>query len=101
MNRISARPSLRFLAWATPRQSSFARHRSRVLNCWIFGPAKASCTSSCPPGSCRKFMTPEIIHSSDFVSDAVSLIEREADIAIFERGEFHIGLSGGEHTAPG
>src|SRR4029077_20300273 len=40
-------------------------------------------------------MTPEIIHSSNFVADAVALIEREADIAIFERGEFHLGLSGG------
>ena len=28
-------------------------------------------------------MTPEIIHSSNFVSDAVSLIEREADPARF------------------
>jgi 6-phosphogluconolactonase len=45
-------------------------------------------------------MTPEIIHSSNFVADAVSLIEREADIAIFERGEFHVGLSGGNTPRP-
>ena len=45
-------------------------------------------------------MTPEIIHSSNFVADAVSLIEREADIAIFERGEFHLGLSGGNTPRP-
>lgn len=45
-------------------------------------------------------MTPEIIHSSNFVSDAVALVEREADIAIFERGEFHIGLSGGSTPRP-
>ena len=45
-------------------------------------------------------MTPEIIHSSSFVPDAVALIEREADIAIFERGEFHIGLSGGNTPRP-
>jgi 6-phosphogluconolactonase len=45
-------------------------------------------------------MTPEIIHSSNFVNDAVSLIEREADIAIFERGEFHLGLSGGNTPRP-
>ena len=45
-------------------------------------------------------MTPEIIHSSNFVNDAVSLVEREADIAIFERGEFHLGLSGGNTPRP-
>ena len=45
-------------------------------------------------------MTPEIIHSSNFVADAVSLVEREADIAIFERGEFHVGLSGGNTPRP-
>lgn len=45
-------------------------------------------------------MTPEIIHSTDFVSDAVALIEREADIAIFERGEFRLGLSGGNTPRP-
>ena len=45
-------------------------------------------------------MTPEIIHSTDFVADAVALIEREADIAIFERGEFHIALSGGNTPKP-
>lgn len=45
-------------------------------------------------------MTPEIIHSTDFVKDAVALIEREADIAIFERGEFHLALSGGNTPRP-
>jgi 6-phosphogluconolactonase len=45
-------------------------------------------------------MTPEIIHSTNFIHDAVSLIEREADIAIFERGEFHLGLSGGNTPRP-
>ncbi|MFZ4681243.1 MAG: 6-phosphogluconolactonase [Terrimicrobiaceae bacterium] len=45
-------------------------------------------------------MTPEIIHSTDFVRDAVALIEREADIAIFERGEFHLALSGGNTPKP-
>lgn len=45
-------------------------------------------------------MTPEIIHSSNFVADAVALIEREADIAIFERGEFHLALSGGNTPKP-
>lgn len=45
-------------------------------------------------------MTPEIIHSTDFVRDAISLIEREADIAIFERGEFHLALSGGNTPKP-
>lgn len=45
-------------------------------------------------------MTPEIIHSTDFVTDAVALIEREADIAIFERGEFHLALSGGNTPRP-
>ena len=45
-------------------------------------------------------MIPEIIHSTDFVKDVVSLIEREADIAIFERGEFRIALSGGNTPRP-
>lgn len=45
-------------------------------------------------------MTPEIIHSTDFVTDAVALIEREADIAIFERGEFRLALSGGNTPRP-
>lgn len=45
-------------------------------------------------------MTPEIIHSTNFVADAVGLIEREADIAIFERGEFRLGLSGGNTPRP-
>jgi len=45
-------------------------------------------------------MTPEIIHSTDFVRDALALIERAADIAIFERGEFHLALSGGNTPKP-
>ncbi|MEI6338714.1 MAG: 6-phosphogluconolactonase [Verrucomicrobiota bacterium] len=45
-------------------------------------------------------MTPEIIHSTNFVKDAVALIEREADIAILERGEFHLALSGGNTPKP-
>ncbi len=45
-------------------------------------------------------MTPEIIHSTNFVAEAVSLIEREADIAIFERGEFRLALSGGNTPKP-
>ncbi len=45
-------------------------------------------------------MTPEIIHSTNFVQDAVAMIEREADIAIFERGEFRLALSGGNTPRP-
>ncbi len=45
-------------------------------------------------------MTPEIIHSKNFVNDAVAMIEREADIAIFERGEFRLALSGGNTPRP-
>jgi len=45
-------------------------------------------------------MTPEILHSTNFVNDAVGLIEREADIAIFERGEFRLALSGGNTPRP-
>lgn len=45
-------------------------------------------------------MHPEIIKSDNFVRDAVALIERAADTAIFERGEFRIGLSGGNTPRP-
>jgi 6-phosphogluconolactonase len=45
-------------------------------------------------------MTPEIIHSTDFLTDAAALIERAADIAIFERGEFRLALSGGNTPRP-
>lgn len=45
-------------------------------------------------------MTPEIVHSTNFVADAVALIERAADIAIFERGEFRLALSGGNTPRP-
>jgi 6-phosphogluconolactonase len=40
-------------------------------------------------------MHPEILRTKNFVRDAVALIERAADTAIFERGHFRIGLSGG------
>lgn len=45
-------------------------------------------------------MKPEIIHSTDFVKDAVALIERAADSAIAERGEFRLALSGGNTPRP-
>ena len=45
-------------------------------------------------------MKPEIIHSSDFLNDAVSLIAREAQTAIAARGKFRIALSGGNTPRP-
>lgn len=45
-------------------------------------------------------MKPEIIHSSDFLNDAVSLITREAQAAIAARGKFRIALSGGNTPRP-
>ncbi len=45
-------------------------------------------------------MKPEIIHSTNFVADAVNLIRTEAAAAIAARGVFRIALSGG-NTAPG
>jgi len=45
-------------------------------------------------------MKPEIIHSTDFLSDAVALIEKEAAAAIEARGEFRIALSGGNTPRP-
>lgn len=45
-------------------------------------------------------MHPEIIKSDNFLRDALALIERAADTAIFERGEFRLGLSGGNTPRP-
>lgn len=45
-------------------------------------------------------MKPEIIHSSDFVADAVALIEKAAQEAIAERGTFRLALSGGNTPRP-
>jgi 6-phosphogluconolactonase len=45
-------------------------------------------------------MHPQILHSTNFVRDAIALIERDADTAIFERGEFRIALSGGNTPRP-
>jgi len=45
-------------------------------------------------------MHPEIIRSENFLRDALALIERSADTAIFERGEFRLGLSGGNTPKP-
>ncbi len=45
-------------------------------------------------------MKPEIIHSSNFLQDAVALIEGEAAKAIAARGEFRIALSGGNTPRP-
>ena len=45
-------------------------------------------------------MKPEIIHSKDFLADAVALIAREAEAAIAQRGEFRIALSGGNTPRP-
>jgi len=45
-------------------------------------------------------MHPQIIHSDNFLQDALAIIERDADAAIFERGEFRIALSGGNTPRP-
>jgi 6-phosphogluconolactonase len=45
-------------------------------------------------------MNPEIIHSQDFLRDAVELIEREAAAAISNRGQFILALSGGNTPRP-
>ncbi len=45
-------------------------------------------------------MKPDIIHSKDFVNDAVALIEGAAAEAIAERGTFSIALSGGNTPKP-
>jgi len=45
-------------------------------------------------------MKPEIIHSKDFLNEAVAFIEKEAAAAIAARGEFRIALSGGNTPRP-
>jgi 6-phosphogluconolactonase len=45
-------------------------------------------------------MTPEVLHTTSFVDDAVSLILSSARAAIAERGIFRISLSGGNTPAP-
>ncbi|MCX7869090.1 MAG: 6-phosphogluconolactonase [Terrimicrobiaceae bacterium] len=45
-------------------------------------------------------MTPEVLRTRNFGVDALAIIERAADAAIFERGEFRIGLSGGNTPRP-
>ncbi len=45
-------------------------------------------------------MKPEIIHSTDFLNDAVTLIVREARVAIAARGKFRVALSGGNTPRP-
>lgn len=45
-------------------------------------------------------MNREILHSRDFLSDAVALITGAADQAIAERGVFRIALSGGNTPRP-
>lgn len=45
-------------------------------------------------------MKPDIIHSKDFVNDAVALIEGSANEAIAARGTFRLALSGGNTPKP-
>lgn len=45
-------------------------------------------------------MKPDIIHSKDFVNDAVALIESAANEAIADRGVFSLSLSGGNTPKP-
>ncbi len=45
-------------------------------------------------------MTPQVIHSSSFVEDAVRIILTSAREAIAERGIFRVSLSGGNTPAP-
>lgn len=45
-------------------------------------------------------MKPEIIHSQNFVSDAVALIVKEAQAALAARGTFSLSLSGGNTPKP-
>lgn len=45
-------------------------------------------------------MKPDIIHSKDFVNDAVALIEGAAAEAIAARGTFRLALSGGNTPKP-
>ncbi len=45
-------------------------------------------------------MKPDIIHSKDFVADAVALIEEAAGDALAARGAFRLSLSGGNTPKP-
>src|SRR5271154_6947124 len=45
-------------------------------------------------------MTPEVLHSSSFVTDATRLILAAARQAIAERGIFRVSLSGGHTPVP-
>ena len=45
-------------------------------------------------------MTPEIIRTSNFVADAAGFILEQARVALAERGEFRIALSGGNTPRP-
>jgi 6-phosphogluconolactonase len=45
-------------------------------------------------------MKPDIIHSQDFVNDAVALLETSAKEAIAARGSFRLALSGGNTPKP-
>lgn len=45
-------------------------------------------------------MKPDVIHSKDFVGDAVALIVAAATEALRERGEFRLALSGGNTPKP-
>jgi 6-phosphogluconolactonase len=45
-------------------------------------------------------MKPDIIHSPDFVNDAVALLETSAHDAIAARGAFNLALSGGNTPKP-
>jgi len=45
-------------------------------------------------------MKPDIIHSPDFVNDAVALLETSANDAIAARGAFNLALSGGNTPKP-
>ncbi len=45
-------------------------------------------------------MKPEVIHASDFVAEAASLIESAAQDAIAQRGTFSLALSGGNTPRP-
>ncbi|MGB8341546.1 MAG: 6-phosphogluconolactonase, partial [Chthoniobacterales bacterium] len=45
-------------------------------------------------------MTPEIIRTSNFIADAAGFILEQARVALAERGEFRIALSGGNTPRP-
>ena len=50
--------------------------------------------------SFRLPMTPEIIRTSNFIADAAGFILEQARVALAERGEFRIALSGGNTPRP-